>query len=594
MNSPYQFLHLAKMKFINLILLSLLLLNGCQNQDVEWTSFGNDLSNQRYSKLEQINKENVDKLEMAWQAQTGVKATFQATPIVHKGIMYVSLPFNSVVALDAVNGREIWRYQHELNPNWKICCGPSNRGVAINGNQIFFGTVDARLISLNTKTGEKIWDISVVKNSVDSESISDLNQSDSNSEKKISGGTGVGISMAPVVYNNKVIIGITGVGYGLHIQEEGDNTGLGTVVGVSGNYGRSGFLAAYDIHSGEKIWQFNTIAETGWEGNFTNFIEGGLTLNRDIYKEKASLDKYPNSSRFGGGTAWTTPAIDKKTNTLFFGTGNPSPQMSAETRPGDNLYSVSIIALDTETGQLKWYYQQVPHDIWGYDVASPPALFYAYHNGQVIPAVAQASKTGWLYILNRDTGALILKSEAFVPQSNLFSGASKEGTVIYPGILGGSNWSPISINIDLNFAFVSGIHAPIKYTLHENNLGNESSAYTSSEPTNDPQWGLLSAINLSTGKIQWQYKTEQPLIGGTLTTKAGLVFVGEGNGNFNAFDASTGNLLWQTKGDAGVNAPPISYMINGEQYIAVVAGGNKIMGFPQGDFINVYKLPKIK
>ena len=583
------------MKFITLILLVFFLLfflTSCGQPDQEWNSYGEGLTNQRFSKITQINKTNVEKLGLAWQFQTGVKATFQATPIVHKGIMYVSLPFNSVVALDAVTGKEIWRYIHELNPNWKICCGPSNRGVAINGNQIFFGTVDARLISLNIKTGEKIWDVNVVKNTVQTESINDLDQSDSNSEKKISGGTGVGISMAPIVYKGKVIIGITGVGYGLHVGEEDDDTPLGAVVGVSGNYGRSGFLAAYDIHSGQKIWQFNTIAETGWEGNFSNFIEDGLTLNRDIYKEKANLEKYPNSSKFGGGSAWTTPAVDEETDTLFFGTGNPSPQMSAETRPGDNLYTVSIVALNAETGKLKWYYQQVPHDIWGYDVASPPVLFYAYHNNQVIPAVAQASKTGWLYIINRDTGALILKSEAFVPQSNLFAGASKEGTIIYPGILGGSNWSPISINSDLNLAYVSGIHAPIKYTLHEKNTDNGTTEYTSSEPTNDPQWGLLSAINLSTGKIQWQYKTPQPLIGGTLSTKGGLVFIGEGNGNFNAIDASTGNLLWQTTVDAGVNAPPISYMIEGEQYIAVVAGGNKIMGFPQGDYINVYKLPK--
>ena len=529
------------MKFITLILLVFFLLfflTSCGQPDQEWNSYGEDLTNQRFSKITQINKTNVEKLGLAWQFQTGVKATFQATPIVHKGIMYVSLPFNSVVALDAVTGKEIWRYIHELNPNWKICCGPSNRGVAINGNQIFFGTVDARLISLNIKTGEKIWDVNVVKNTVQTESINDLDQSDSNSEKKISGGTGVGISMAPIVYKGKVIIGITGVGYGLHVGEEDDDTPLGAVVGVSGNYGRSGFLAAYDIHSGQKIWQFNTIAETGWEGNFSNFIEDGLTLNRDIYKEKANLEKYPNSSKFGGGSAWTTPAVDEETDTLFFGTGNPSPQMSAETRPGDNLYTVSIVALNAETGKLKWYYQQVPHDIWGYDVASPPVLFYAYHDGQVIPAVAQASKTGWLYIINRDTGALILKSEAFVPQSNLFAGASKEGTIIYPGILGGSNWSPISINSDLNLAFVSGIHAPIKYTLHEKNTENGITEYTSSEPTNDPQWGLLSAINLSTGKIQWQYKTPQPLVGGTLSTKGGLVFLGEGNGNFNAIDAS--------------------------------------------------------
>ena len=586
---------LLNFKMLRNIFISSLLaifLISCGQPDQDWSSYGMDLSNQRFSRVTQINKTNVETLEIAWQVETGVKATFKATPIVHKGIMYVSLPFNNVIALDAKTGNEIWRYEHDLKPNWKLCCGPSNRGVALQGKQLFFGTVDARLISLNIKTGEKIWDINVVKNNVETESINDLDQSDANSNKQISGGTGVGISMAPVVYNGKVIIGITGVGYGLHVEEEGANTPLGAVVGVSGEYGRSGFLAAYDIHSGQKVWQFNTIPESGWEGNFNNFIEDGVTLNRDIYHEKATLEKYPNAAEFGGGSAWTTPAIDKETNTLFFGTGNPSPQMSAETRPGDNLYTVSVVALDAETGKLKWYYQQVPHDIWGYDVASPPVLFYAYHDGQVIPAVAQASKTGWLYIINRETGALILKSEAFVPQSNLFAGASKEGTVIYPGILGGSNWSPISINSDLNLAFVSGIHAPIKYTLHEKNTENGVTEYTSSEPTNDPQWGLLSAINLSTGKIQWQYKTPQPLVGGTLSTKGGLVFVGEGNGNFNAIDAASGALLWQTYIDAGVNAPPITYVIDKEQYIAVVAGGNKIMGFSQGDYINVYKLPK--
>ena len=144
-----------------------------------------DLSNQRFSRVTQINKTNVETLEIAWQVETGVKATFQATPIVHKGIMYVSLPFNNVIALDAKTGNEIWRYEHDLNPDWKLCCGPSNRGVALQGKQLFFGTVDARLISLNIKTGEKIWDINVVKNNVETESINDLDQSDANSDKHL-------------------------------------------------------------------------------------------------------------------------------------------------------------------------------------------------------------------------------------------------------------------------------------------------------------------------------------------------------------------------------------------------------------------------
>jgi len=573
---------------ITLYLLSFL--SGCQKVNEDWSSYGKNLENQRYSKLRQINEENVKDLKLDWQYQTGIKATFQATPIVYQGVMYISLPYNHVLAINAKTGKEIWRYEHERNPEWKMCCGPSNRGLALHGEQLFMGTVDARLISLNIKTGKKIWDIDVVSNLVTTESISSLNDIDPNRKKIVSGGTGVGISMAPVIYQNKVIIGITGVGYGLHIENTKKEAPLGSVVGVAGSFGRPGFLAAYDIYSGKQIWQFDTIPEKGWEGEMSNYTRDGEVLNRDLFIEKESLEKFPNAAQFGGGSAWTTPAIDAETHTLFFGTGNPSPQMSGESRPGDNLYTVSLVALDANTGKLKWFYQQVPHDIWGYDVASPPVLFHTIKNGKVIPVVGQAGKTGWFYIHDRNTGELILKSDAFVPQQNMFTEATKEGTVIYPGILGGSNWSPVSLDIDEHIAYISGIHAPIKYTLHEKISSNNVTHYTSSEPTEDQQWGLLSAINLSNGKIVWQYQTDQPLLGGTLATNGKLVFSGEGNGNLNAFHSLTGRLLWTTKIDAGVNAPPITYMIDGKQYIAVAAGGNKIMGYKQGDFISVYSL----
>ena len=571
------------MKNFFLLIFILLILTSCSKQNEDWNSYGKDLTNQRYSKLKQINTENIQKLKLAWQYQTGIKATFQATPIVHKGIMYVSLPFNNVIAMDGKTGKILWHYEHDRNLEWPICCGPSNRGVAIHDNQLFFGTMDARVISLDMTTGEIIWDINVVDNLINTVSINNFNARDLNHPSSASRETRVGISMAPIVYENKVIIGITGVGYGIHVEGE-NKTHLDAVTR------KSGFLAAYDISSGEQIWQFNTIPNEGWEGKFTNYTQDGVVLNRDIYLEKENLSKYPNAAKLGGGSIWTTPAIDQQTNTLFFGTGNPSPQLSGETRPGDNLYTVSLVAVDVNTGKLKWHYQQVPHDVWGYDVASPPVLFYTLHDDKIIPAVGQAGKTGWFYIHNRDTGELILKSDAFVPQSNLFSNASPGGTIIYPGNLGGSNWSPVSLNIDLNLAFISGIHAPIKYTLHDKIIENQVLHYVSSEPSNDPQWGLLSAIDLSNGKIIWQHKTEQPLLGGTLSTKGNLIFSGEGNGNFNAFNALTGDLIWQTKIAAGVNAPPITYMINGKQYIAVVAGGNKIMGYKQGDFISVYQL----
>jgi len=361
---------------------------------------------------------------------------------------------------------------------------------------------------------------------------------------------------------------------------------------VTGRYGRPGFLAAYDVNNGKRVWQFDTIPDTGWEGSFAQTTDDGVTFNRDIAQEKADLVKYPDSARFGGGSAWSTPAIDIASDTLYFGTGNPSPQMNDISRPGDNLYTVSLVALDANTGKLKWHYQQVPHDLWGYDLASPPVLFNYQFNGKTVAAVGQASKTGWFYVHDRATGKLLKKSEAFVPQHNLFKKATAEGIVVYPGILGGSNWSPVSVDEMNQRVFVAGIHAPIKYTLHETPAkdGKPAIRYAASEPTKDARWGLLSAIDLKSGKVIWQNKTAQPLVGGVLATAGGVMFTGEGDGHFNAYNSQTGELLWQAQSDFGVNAPPVTYMIDGIQYIAVASGGNSIFGYKQGDAVLVYKL----
>jgi len=571
--------------------------SGLENQHIsaaqkDWPIHGGDYTNQRLSPLTQINTQNISKLSLAWSFKTGVSASFQATPIVQGGIMYVALPFNHVAALDAKTGKQIWRYEHSRKADWKMCCGPANRGVAVSDGKVFIGTVDARLIALDAKSGRKLWDIDVAEDTALTENTGLLSKADAKSKKEMYGGTGIGIAMAPVVYRGKVIVGVTGVGYGLHIDKPRIDAPLGAVVGVSGQYGRSGFLAAYDVQNGDKVWQFDTIPSQGWEGKFAETTSDGVALNRDIAAEKENLETHQDAWRFGGGSAWTTPAIDTKTNTLFFGTGNPSPQMNDVSRPGDNLYTVSLVALNTETGKIKWHYQQVPHDVWGYDVASPPVLFDYVKNGKKIAAVGQAGKTGWYYVNDRQTGALLSKSEAFVPQHNMFAKATKEGTVLYPGILGGSNWSPSALDESNQTSYVAGIHAPIKYTLVDEPAKGDLPAiqYVSSEPTNDARWGVLSAINLGTGKMRWQVKTEQPLMGGLLVTRGGLVFMGEGNGYFKAYNSQTGQKVWQSKATAGVNAPPISYEIDGVQYVAVVAGGNAIFGFPAGDEVLVYAL----
>lgn len=578
-------------------------MTGCEtvptSSQNDWPYYGRDYSNRRASPLTQINRDTVARLSPAWTYKSGISATFQATPIVVNGVMYLSLPFNHVVALDARTGKLLWRYQHQRRKDSVMCCGPANRGVAVSDGKVFIGTVDARLIALDAKTGKVLWDRDVASEGVgNAEATAALNDADPLKKAIVSGTTGVGINMAPVVYKGKVIVGITGVGYGLHLDAPTENAPLGAVIGVEGRYGRPGFLAAFDAQTGERVWQFDTIPQQGWEGQFSATTPDGIPLNRNIERELSTASQHKDSWRFGGGSAWSTPAIDQALGLLFFGTGNPSPQMDDVSRPGDNLYTVSLVALEADTGKLRWYYQQVPHDQWGYDVASPPVLFDLQRDGKKIAAVGQASKLGWFYVHDRLTGKLLLKSEAFVPQDNMFARATAEGTRIYPGVFGGVNWSPSAVDETSQTAFVAAIHWPVRYTLHDIDAGARGEKetlgirYSTMEPMDEPHWGLLTAIDLTTGQIRWQRKAPEPLVGGVLVTAGGLLFAGEGNGNLNAFDVSSGEQLWTYKCEAGVNAPPIAYQIDGVQYIAVAAGGSQIFGYKQGDALQVFSLPK--
>lgn len=571
----------------------LLMVSACSvESDQDWPLFGGNTLHQRHSPVDQITPDNVAELAPAWDFHTGIEATFQATPIVKNGVMYVSLPFNDVVALEAKSGKQLWRYRHDWDGSREMCCGPANRGVAVDNGRVFMGTVDGRLIALNAQTGVKLWDQDVTQGK--SGIREDVSLLAGDTEGEVSGTSGVGLNMAPMVYKGKVIIGITGVGYGLHLDSPDPNAPLGAVVGIAGKYGRRGFLAAFDAQTGERVWQFDTIPEQGWEGDFVATTPDGEPLPRDIESEKATASQYADAWRYGGGSAWSTPAIDHDTDTLYFGTGNPSPQMEGSSRPGDNLYTSSLVALDANTGDIKWYFQQVPHDMWGYDVASPPVLYDVQRDGKSIPAVGQAGKTGWFYVLNRHTGKLLFKSEAYVPQQNMFQSPSDEGTVIYPGVLGGANWSPVSLDPERRLVFIAGIHWPVSYSLHhlEGKNGKPGIQYSSMSPLDtDERYGLLSAIDIDSGKLVWQHKTSNPLLGGVLSTASGLVFSGEGDGELFALNADTGEKLWSAATQAGVNAPPITYRIDGKQYIAVTVGGNKLFGYQSGDSIKAWALP---
>jgi alcohol dehydrogenase (cytochrome c) len=254
-----------------------------------WLSYGRDYSNQRFSTLTQINASSVARLVPRWIYQSGVAATFQATPIVVDGVMYLSLPFDHVVAVDARSGRELWRYEHKRRTD-KMCCGPANRGVAVAYGKVFIGTLDARLIALDQKTGKPVWDKPLVSDLAGKAETTDQFAADDPLRKqRVSGTTGVGANMAPLVYKGKVIIGITGVGYGLHLESDRPGAPVGTVIGFAGESQRAGFYAAFDAATGERIWQFDSTPANGWEGQFRTTTADGAPLDRDIAREKATL-----------------------------------------------------------------------------------------------------------------------------------------------------------------------------------------------------------------------------------------------------------------------------------------------------------------
>jgi len=316
-------------------------LRAADSDRANWMTYGRDYANQRFSSLDQINRQTVLNLAPRWIYQTGVSATFQATPLEVDGVLYLSMPFDHVAAIDATSGRELWRYEHKRTTP-KMCCGPANRGVSVGYGKVFVGTVDARLVALDAKkTGKMVWDVALTTETGPSEATSQLKDDKVLHGMTAAGSTGAGVSMAPLVFNGKVIVGITGVGYGLHLDSGRPDAPFSgeVVVGFAGDYGRPGFYAAFDAASGRRIWQFDTIAPTGWEGDFRTTTPDGVPMHRDVVQERHELTKFPDAAKHGGGSAWTTPAFDTQTGTLYVGTGNPSPQMEDVSRPGDNLYA---------------------------------------------------------------------------------------------------------------------------------------------------------------------------------------------------------------------------------------------------------------
>ena len=523
------------------------MLKGARSNGSNWAIYGHDYSNQRFSPLAQITTANVGSLKMAWMYQTGISrlGSFENSPTVVDGVMYVTTPYNTAMAVDARTGQQIWRYEHKPSITAPIyCCGPNNRGVAISGNSVFMGTLDARLVALDSKTGAVKWDVEVA----DPEA-------------------GYSLTMTPLIVDNFVLVGSSGAEYGIR-----------------------GFVKAYNKDDGKLAWTFYTLPDKGWEGNFAEKTGEGEDLKRDIPAEKAAMAQYGDAWKRGGGSVWMTPAYDPASHNIFFAVGNPSPDLDGTVRPGDNLYTESIVAVDARTGEYKWHYQEVPHDVWDFDATSPPVIV-KLKNGKT--AVAEAGKTAFVYVLDAETGKLIRKSDEFNRHENYFVQPTAEGVRMLPGANGGSEWSPPAVNPNLGYMYVLGLEQPMNYITHSAPLEKGKlwlgSAFKA--VPGEKQFGTFTAINLNTGKRAWQVKTDQPMIGGALATAGNLVFTGEGNGHFNAYDARTGKTLWSFTGGAGCNAPPVSYSVDGKQYIAVACGGNYQLGYPLGDAVMVFALP---
>jgi alcohol dehydrogenase (cytochrome c) len=481
-----------------------------------WLMYSGDYSGHRFSALEQINTSNASALVPKWAYQTMAGGKFETTPLVVDGILYATGQDDRAFALDAKTGRPIWQYQRALPADIRPCCGRVNRGLAILGDKVFFGTLDTHVVALDSKTGNVIWDATAF----------DYRK-------------GYSITLAPLVIKNLVIVGVSG-----------------------GEYGIRGFIDAYDVSTGERKWRFYTVPGPGEPGH--------ETWEADSWK-------------IGGAPAWITGSYDPATNTTFWTTGNPSPSNRGEGRSGDNLHSNSLLALDPDTGKLKWYFQFTRHDEHDWDATQVPVII---DQGEK-HLIAQANRNGFFYVIDRSTGKLISanpyakvswstsKDAEGRPAPLKEASPTPEGNRVCPGAAGATNWMSPTYDPQTKLFYVTAREqcdifstAPQPY---EEGHAYYGSAYFPNDDT-APFWGALRAIDPDSGKIKWEWKHPSPTWSGVLSTAGGLVFTGDAEGNFIALDAATGKALWHFQCGSSVYSSPMSFAVEGKQYVAVAAG----------------------
>jgi len=509
---------------------------GADKEPQNWLTYSGTPFSQRYSQLNEITTENVKDLELQWIYQASSLEKFEATALVVDGILYTVQAPNDIIALDAATGRTFWTYAYNPSPKARPCCGHINRGLAMLGNTLFMGTVDAHLVAVDAKSGHLLWDTTVAKAE-----------------------SGYSLTHAPLVVKDKVIVGTAG-----------------------GEFGIRGFIAAYDVHTGKEAWRFYTVPGPGEPGRET---WGG------------------DSWKTGGASIWVTGSYDPALNLTYWGTGNPGPDWNGDPRPGDNLYSDSVVALDADTGKLKWHYQFSPHDEFDHDSVQIPLLAdleWPDEAGQkqMRKVMLWANRNGVFYVLDRATGQFLL-GKPFV-EVNWMNGFDEkgrpirapgkvptvEGTSIYPGSEGATNWYSPSYSPRTGLFYVSSwadyasifFRIPVKYTEGRVYAGGWPKSYVPDGRAaenfrkDEEGRGSVRAIDPKTGARAWEFKMNDVTDAGVLTTASDLLFSGGREGYFFALDARNGSLLWKATLGGVVASGPMTYSVDGRQYVSVAAG----------------------
>ncbi|MCB1018533.1 MAG: PQQ-dependent dehydrogenase, methanol/ethanol family [Acidobacteria bacterium] len=526
-----------------------------ESEPQNWLTYYGGYKSWRYSALDQVDRANVKRLAPVWAFESGFgDGGMQSAPLVADGVMYVSSAQNHVFALDAATGKQIWRYDYPLPAELPSVYGNWNRGVALAYGLVFLGTLDNHLVALDAKTGREAWNVEI-----------------ENAKQ-----CGCNITAAPLVVKDMVITGVTG-----------------------GDSAHRGYLNAFDAKTGRHRWRFWTIPAPGEPGNET-------------WKD--------DSWKYGGGSTWITGTYDPELDLLYWGVGNPAADFYGQSRTGDNLYTESVVALDPDTGKLAWHYQEIPYDVWDYDSAYELVLLDLDVKGERRKLIVNPNKSGHVWVLDRTNGKF-LGAWPLVENSNWIARVGENGeligrneppvgksTFICPAIGGGRSWNHGAYSPQTGWFYSTGLEwcqtVTVKPEEPREGMAFFGGEFQMAHPKGGKAYSRLSAYDPVTGKRQWQYKHEYPLLASQLATAGGLLFTGDATGRFFALDTKTGEELWSFRTGSGHRGSAVTYAVNGRQYIATPSGwGSALAGlttqlwpeakdFPNGSSIFVFALPE--